>query len=55
MTYAAYVYSGYAITAAALGGYAAWVISRSRRAHRHLLFSGVESTAGVDPAPEKGS
>ena len=53
MTYAAYVYSGYAITAAALAGYAAWVISRSRKAHR--AFSGAEPTSGVDPAPEMGS
>lgn len=36
MTDAAYVYSGYALTAVALGGYAAWIISRSRTARRRL-------------------
>ena len=36
MTYASYVFSGYAITAAALAGYAAWVVSRSRKARRQL-------------------
>ena len=36
MTYAAYVYSGYAVTAAVLAGYAGWVVSRGRKARRHL-------------------
>lgn len=34
MSYASYVFWGYAITAAVLAGYAAWVTSRSRKAHR---------------------
>lgn len=36
MTHAVYVFSGYAATAAALGAYAAWIISR-RRALARLL------------------
>ncbi|MFP5318402.1 MAG: heme exporter protein CcmD [Acidimicrobiia bacterium] len=53
MTYAAYVYSGYAITVAALAGYAGWVISRSRKAHRSL--SGVEATGEVHSTPQEPS
>jgi heme exporter protein CcmD len=34
VTHAVYVYSGYALTAALLGGYAAWIISRSRALRR---------------------
>jgi heme exporter protein CcmD len=30
MTHAAYVYSGYAITAAVLAAYAGWVLARAR-------------------------
>ena len=36
MTHAAYVFSGYAATAAVLGAYAAWIMSR-RRALSRLL------------------
>lgn len=36
MTYATYVYSGYAIAIAVLALYAFWVVSRSRRAHRQV-------------------
>ncbi|HEX6596996.1 MAG TPA: heme exporter protein CcmD [Acidimicrobiales bacterium] len=36
MSYATYVFSGYAITAAALAAYAAWVVSRGRKARRQL-------------------
>ena len=54
MSYASYVISGYVITAAALAGYAAWVVSRSRKAHRHV-FSGAGGTPDVQSTPEKGS
>ena len=35
MTDAGYVYAGYLLTAAALGGYAAWVIAKARRLTKH--------------------
>jgi heme exporter protein CcmD len=36
MTDAVYVYSGYALTAAVLGAYTAWIISRTRSLRRRL-------------------
>jgi heme exporter protein CcmD len=36
VTDAVYVYSGYALTAAVLAGYAAWIISRSRALRRRF-------------------
>ena len=39
MTHAVYVFSGYAATAAALGAYAAWIISRRRALARQLATS----------------
>ena len=36
MTHAVYVFSGYAATAAVLGAYAAWILSRRRALARHL-------------------
>ena len=41
MTHAAYVFSGYAATVVALGGYAAWIISRRRALARLLPPQGV--------------
>ena len=39
MTHAAYVFGGYAATAAALGGYAAGILSRRRALARQLAAS----------------
>ncbi len=36
MSYAAYVIAGYLVTAVVLATYAAWVVSRGRRARRLL-------------------
>ena len=36
MTDAVYVYAGYALTAAVLGGYAAWIVARTRSLRRRL-------------------
>jgi heme exporter protein CcmD len=39
VTHAAYVFGGYAATAAALGAYAAWILSRRRALARQLAAS----------------
>lgn len=51
MTHAAYVFAGYAATAAALAAYAGWIISR-RRAVARILAAGeaASSTDGDRPS-----
>ena len=40
MTHAAYVFSGYLVTAAVLAAYAGWIVSRSRSLRRALTGEG---------------
>ncbi len=47
MSHIAYVVAGYGLTAAVLGGYAAWVVSRERSLARDL---GVTSPRRKPPA-----
>ncbi len=49
MTHAAYVFSGYAATAAVLAAYAGWIISR-RRALARLLPPDGRGDGGRPPA-----
>ena len=46
MTHAAYIFAGYGLTTAILGGYAAWVIGRRRALARALGLG--------DDAPRSG-
>ncbi len=48
MTHAAYIFAGYGLTTAVLGGYAAWVISRRRSLARTLGLD----PGGRPPSPE---
>jgi heme exporter protein CcmD len=43
-TYAGYVVAGYAITAAALGGYLAWLVHRARRARARVAAVAAKRT-----------
>jgi heme exporter protein CcmD len=43
-TYAGYIVAGYAITAAALGGYLAWLFRRARRARDRVAAVAAKRT-----------